>query len=135
METKTKTKSANSPLTDDNPSHAASPATKRKTPEPTDTTEAPGTPSSIHQRADSATISGVIASLSPMQNRHFVGELVDENNSIRIVGFHDRVRRNLQQMSTSNTPVTLTKCAIDTNKYTDTLQVIVKGNSSVTVVF
>ena len=67
-----------------------------------------------------------------MQNRHFVGELVDENDSIRIVGFHDRVRRNLQQMFTNNTPVTITKCAIDTNKHTDTLQVIVKGNSSVT---
>ena len=135
METKPQTKSDNSPLTDDNPSPAASLATKRKTPEATETASTP-------KRRKIATDAPYINKLTVPQFPELLhlcqrcktdilwvnwsmkttpSELLDSTTE-----FEEISNRCLQTI----TPVTLTKCAINTNKYLDTLQVIVKGNSS-----
>ena len=44
-------------------------------------------PSKIEIAATKVDVSALLTGLSPMQKKHFTGELVDEHKSMRFVGF------------------------------------------------
>ena len=57
---------------------------------------------------------------------HFVGELVDEKSSIRLVGFDSVSQAKLEELSQKKLPILLENCDVQYNKFTKKLEVIVK---------
>ena len=103
--------------------------TKTKIPK---TQESPLSPSNVTSPNRHATISGVLASLSPIKpSRYFDGELTDGESVIRIVGFDKGKRQELQSFCDYNTPVTLRDCLIQQNKYKNSLEVVLKSHTTI----
>lgn len=104
---------------------ATSPATPTK---PTAATESsPLSPSKVTHPATKVDICAMLTALSPMKPKHFVGELVDEHRSIRFVGFDRAQKARLDTFDSNKTPVLLKNCDIQLNKYTNMLEVMIKG--------
>ena len=88
----------------------------------------PLSPAEITSPNKSATVNALVASLSPVKpSRYFDGELTDGNAVIRLVGFDDNKRQELQLFCDQKTPVTLRNCLVQHNKFKDTLEVVVKN--------
>ena len=88
-------------------------------------------PSKIDEPAQKVSVCAMIASLSPMRNKRFTGELVDEYKAIRFVGFDKAIQAKLEALANENTPVKLTNCDIQFNTYSKSLEVVVKGYTKV----
>ena len=65
-------------------------------------------PSSIQEPASEVTVCALVTSLSPMRNKRFTGELVDEQRSIRRIGFDQTNQSKLKPLTSQNMPVKLT---------------------------
>ena len=82
---------------------------------------------SINEPSSSATLHGVVTSLSPMKKgkscEYFDGSLSDETANIRFVGFSTSVRRKLLQHQEKNDPVTLSHCQVQQSRKNDNLEV------------
>ena len=92
----------------------------------------PLSPSKISETDQHATITGVVASLSPVKpSRYFDGELTDGETVIRLVGFDKTKRQELQSFCESNIPVTLTDCLIQKNKFKSCLEVVLKSHTKI----
>ena len=63
----------------------------------------------------------MVASLSPMRNKCFTDELMDERKAIKFVGFDKANQSTLE----------LTNCDIQFNTSSKTLEVVVKGYTKV----
>lgn len=88
-------------------------------------------PRAIEEPAQKVSVCAMIASLSPMQNKRFTGELVDEEKAIRFVGFDKANQSKLEALTNQNMPVKLTNCDIQFNTYSKSLEVVVKGYTKV----
>lgn len=93
----------------------------------------PLSPSKISDADQHATITGVVASLSPVKPsaRYFDGELTDGDTIIRLVGFGRSKHEELQSYCESNIPVTLTDCLIQKNKYKSCLEIILRSHTKI----
>ncbi len=70
-------------------------------------------PSKITTAGEHATVTGLLASLSPIKpSRYLDGELTDGESVIRLVGFDKAKLRQLQPFSEYGIPVTLRNCLI-----------------------
>ena len=79
-------------------------------------------PSNISNIEEHATVTGLLASLSPVKpSRYFDAELTDGEALIRLVGF-EKFKRQLQPFSDYELPVTLQDCGIQKNKYSGNLE-------------
>ena len=84
-------------------------------------------PSKITSVDEHATVTGLLASLSPIKpSRYFDAELTDGESLIRLVGFDKAKQRQLQPFSEDKLPVTLKDCLIQRNKYNDNLEIVIK---------
>ena len=90
-------------------------------------------PSAVTTTNDHATVSGVLASLSPIKlpSRYFDGELTDSNAVMRIVGFDKAKQQQLQSFSDYSTPVTLRNCLIQQSKYSNVLEIVLKAYTQI----
>ena len=90
---------------------------------------------SVNEPSSSATLHGVVTSLSPMKKgkscEYFDGSLSDETANIRFVGFSTSVRRKPLQHKEKNDPVTLSHCQVQHSRKNDDLEV--KLNSATAV--
>jgi hypothetical protein len=67
-----------------------------------------------------------------MRNRHFIGELVDEEKAMRFVGFNPAQRMKLYTFNNNrNLPVLLKNCDIELNQYSKHLEVVIKGYTKI----
>lgn len=84
-------------------------------------------PSNISSVEEHATVTGLLASLSPVKpSRYFDAELTDGESLIRLVGFDKSKQRQLQPFSDYELPVTLKDCVIQKNKYSGNLEIVIK---------
>ena len=93
--------------------------------------ENPDLPSCIDEPAKKVSVCAIVTSLSPMRNKRFTGELVDEDKAIRLVGFNVANQLKLEALANQNMPVKLTNCDIQFNTYSNQLEVMVKGYTKV----
>ena len=93
----------------------------------------PLTPSAIDEPSTSVTLEALLADVSPIKNKHFVGELVDETTSIRLVGFDPDSQAKLEALSEQKVPIQLENCDVQYNKFTKKLEVIVKRYTKIEV--
>ena len=78
-------------------------------------------PSKITSVDEHATVTGLLASLSPIKpSRYFDAELTDGES------LDKAKQRQLQPFSDYQLPVTLKDCLIQRNKYNDNLEIVVK---------
>ena len=66
-----------------------------------------------------------------MWKKHFIGELVDEEKSIRFVGFDPAQCMRLDAFINNKQPVLLKNCNTQLNSYSNTLEVVVKGYTKI----
>ena len=88
-------------------------------------------PSAIDEPSQKVSVCAMVASLSPMRNKRFTGELVDEDKAIRFVGFDKANQSKLEALANQNMPVKLTNCDIQFNTYSKSLEVVIKGYTKV----
>ena len=89
-------------------------------------------PSTITTAGEHATVTGLLASLSPIKpTRYFDGELTDGQSVIRLVGFDKAKLRQLQPFSDYGVPVTLRNCLVQKNKFKDQLEVVLKTHTTI----
>ena len=104
-------------------------ATASPTKQPKTTPLSPGNITAPNQHA---TVSAVVASLSPIKpNKYFDGELTDGECVIRLVGFDKSKQRQLQMFCDSKMPVTLRDCQVQLNKFKSTLEVVLKKHTKI----
>ena len=85
-------------------------------------------PSKITIAGEHATVTGLLASLSPIKpSRYLDGELTDGESVIRLVGFDKAKLRQLQPFSEY---VTLRNCLIQKNIFKDQLEVVLKTHTT-----
>lgn len=97
----------------------------------TSTLPEPFSPSKISHPASKVDVCAIVTSLSQLHNRCFRGELVDESASIRFVGFDPAQLKQLEQYNLNKLPVLLRNCDIQLNKYSNNLEVVIKGYTQV----
>ena len=82
---------------------------------------------SINEPSSSATVHGVVTSLSPMEKgkscEYFDGSLSDQTANIQFVGFSTSVGRKLFQHQEKNDSVTLSHCQVQQSQKNDNLEV------------
>ncbi len=93
----------------------------------------PLTPSAIEEPSTHVSLEALLAQVSPIKNRRFVGELVDEKSSIRLVGFDPVNQAKLEELSQQKLPILLENCDVQYNKFTKKLEVIVKRYTKIDV--
>ena len=91
--------------------------TKRPKHQDDPTTSRPLTPSRVQQPATHVPLDGVLANVSPLKNKRFVGEIVDSTTSIRLVGFDPTTQQQLADLSKKQQPIHLTNCDVQLNTY------------------
>lgn len=91
----------------------------------------PLSPSKVTHPATKVDMCALLSSLSPMKKKHFVGELVDEHKSIRLVGFDPAQKMKLDAFNLKKTPVLLKNCDIQLNQYSKSLEVVIKGYTQI----
>ncbi len=69
------------------------------------TTSVPLTPSAIEEPSTHVSLEALLAQVSPIKNRRFVGELVDEKSSIQLVGFDPVSQAKLEELSQQKLPI------------------------------
>ena len=84
------------------------------------------TPSAIDKPASSVTLDGLLTNVSPIKNKHFVGEIVDEKTSIRVVGFDFTSQSKLDALKKTKVPIHLSNCDVQYNSYSKNLEVVVR---------
>lgn len=89
-------------------------------------------PSKIEKPATKVDLHAMVTSISPMKKKHFVGELMDKQQSIRFVGFNPTQKSQLDALNDNKLPVLLTNCDIQFNQYSQSLEVVIKGYTRVT---
>ncbi len=93
----------------------------------------PLTPSAIEEPSTHVSLEALLAQVSPIKNRRFVGELVDEKSSIQLVGFDPVSQAKLEELSQQKLPILLENCDVQYNKFTKKLEVIVKRYTKIDV--
>ena len=89
-------------------------------------------PTKISVPTSKATVSGLVSSLSPIKpSKYFEGELTDGDSIVRLVGFDKSKLAKLQPFCDYSLPVTLKDCCIQRNKYKDTLEIVLKRNTTI----
>ena len=93
----------------------------------------PLSPSKITDTDQHATVSGLLASISPTRptSRYFDGDLTDGESVIRLVGFDKHKQQQLQSFCDFKMPVTLRDCLIQCNKFKNNLEVVLKSNTRI----
>ena len=92
----------------------------------------PLSPSHVTTTSSHAAISGVITSLSTLRaNNFFEGEMTDGQSVIRLVGFDDAKRVELQSYANYGIPVTLQNCLIQQNKFKGSLEIVLKSYTKI----
>lgn len=86
----------------------------------------PLTPSGIGGASTSVTLEALATHVSPLKNKRFVGELIDQTTSIKLVGFDHHTQAKLQALSEDKMPILLSNCDVQVNKFTKQLEVVVK---------
>ena len=86
-------------------------------------------PSQLSSPEPSATVNGVVASLSPQKerSRFFHGELTDGESVVRVVGFEKEQRQKLADFYQKQQPVTIRNCQVSMNKITGKPEVVIKS--------
>ena len=77
-------------------------------------------------------VGGLLVNVSPIKNKRFVGELVDESESIPLVGF-DHVKHQ-QLLAVAKSPskmLKLNKCDLQLNKFSKKPEIMVKRHTIV----
>jgi hypothetical protein len=82
--------------------------------------------------ASKVDVCALLTGLSPMRKKHFIGELVDEQKSMRFVGFSPAQRAQLDSFNSNHQPVLLKNCDIQLNEYSKNLEVVIKGYTKIT---
>ncbi len=90
----------------------------------------PLTPSAIEEPSTHVSLEALLAQVSPIKNRCFVGELVDKKSSI---GFDPVSQAKLEELSQQKLPILLENCDFQYNKFTKKLEVIVKRYTKIDV--
>ena len=105
------------------------PATPKKIPKNTDD-PIPLSPGEITEPNPNVTVNGVVACLSPLRaSKYFDSELTDGDTVIRFVGFRNEQRRMLSNFCDQKTPITLTNCQIQLNKFNNQLEILLKNST------
>ena len=92
----------------------------------------PLSPSKVTTTEQNATISGLLACLSPIKpSRYFDGELTDGDSVIRLVGFDKHKQQQLKSFCDYKIPVTLRNCLIQHNKFKNTLEIVIKNQTKI----
>lgn len=95
-------------------------------------TDAVLTPKKVKTSDANATISAIVASVSPTKpkkSNFFDGELTDREAIVRVVGFDQQQRDALKQYKEKCLPVTLRNVQIQENKITKKMEVVLKTYS------
>lgn len=96
------------------------------------TEDSPLSPSCIKSTQQHATVTGLLASLSPIKpSRYFDGELTDGEGIIRLVGFDKAKQQELQSFCDYDIPVTLKNCVVQQNKFKQCLEVVLKAHTKI----
>ena len=86
--------------------------------------------------SDSATVHGVVASLSPMKKgrsaNYFEGRITDGDTEMRLVGFRDAARKKLVSFQKSSSPVSLEKVTIKRARDSSDLELLLNNSSNIT---
>ena len=94
--------------------------------------DSPLSPSDVTTSDQHATITGVLASLSPLKpSRYFDGELTDGQSIICVVGFDKAKQQELQSFCDCSIPVTLRNCHIQQNKFKNCFEVVLKTHTKI----
>ena len=89
-------------------------------------------PSRITTTEEHATVTGLVACLSPINSsRYFDGELTDGESVVRLIGFDKGKQRQLLPYSDEGVPVTLKNCHIQKSKYKDEFEVVLKAQTKI----
>ncbi len=91
----------------------------------------PLSPSKVTHPATKVDFCAMLTSLSPMKKKHFLGELIDEHKSIGLVGFDPAQKKQLDALNLKQAPVLLKNCDIQSNKYSKSLEVVIKGYTQI----
>ncbi len=94
-------------------------------------TEEPLNPTQIDHSAKNVSLCALLTSVSPMKNKRFVGELIDEKASISMVGFDPSNQVKLEKLCKQKVPILISKCDVRYNNYSNTLEVVVKSYSTI----
>ena len=85
-------------------------------------------PSQISSPETSASVKGIVTSLSPSKPSNvFFGELSDGDSSIPLIGFDKSHRDFLEAHMDTELPISIKNCQISINKTTKKLQLVVKS--------
>lgn len=104
----------------------SSPTKTRPTPTP------PLSPKDITLPNPTATISGMIASVSPVgPNKYFDGELTDGDTTIRFIGFRKEQQQCLHTYCQQEKPINIKNCRIQYNKYNNKLEILLKNDTAI----
>ena len=92
----------------------------------------PLSPSDVTASDQHATVTGMLASLSPLKpSKYFDGELTDGHLIMRLVGFDKAKQQELQAFCDYNVPITLQDCQIQRNKFKNTFEVVLKSHTKI----
>ncbi len=94
-----------------------------------DTSNTPLTPSVVCEPASSVSVDGLLVNVSPIKNRRFVAEIVDEKASISLVGFDPANQAKLAELSKNKSAIALTNCDVQYNRYSKRLEIVVKRHT------
>ena len=84
------------------------------------------------EQTPNITVEGLLVNISPIKNKRFVGELVDAQHSIPIVGFDPSKQQALFTISNSATKeVKLSNCNLQLNKFTKKPEILVQRRTVV----
>jgi len=88
-------------------------------------------PSKVSQPMSGMNLEAVLASVSPIKNKRFIGELVDNKKAIGFVGFDPGNQAKLEALKSHGTPVLLKNCDVQLNSWTKKLEVVVRSHTEV----
>ena len=90
------------------------------------------------EKTSNITVEGLLVNISPIKNKRFVGELIDTQHSIPIVGFDPSKQQAISNSDTKE--VKLSNCDLKLNKFTKKPEILVqrrtvvsKSNTSIKV--
>lgn len=92
-------------------------------------------PSEIKSPDDHATVRALIVSMSPEKasKKFFDGELTDGETVIRMIGFENSQRQQMEAFHKKGAPVVIKKCQIKSNKFSHKVEVLIKQYSKIEV--
>ena len=110
---------------------SASTSDPLKTPEKKIKIDEPLSPHTETGAATKIDFCALVTAISPMKNKLFIGELVDEQKCIRFVGFDQGQKMQLDALYAKKQPVLLKHCDIQVGKYSKSLEVVIKGYTKI----